>query len=59
MNKTAYEEPMEAKIPTEEAKMSRSEALATHLESGASALAGFAGSGANSGREEFSWAPFV
>jgi hypothetical protein len=33
---------MDAKLPMEEAKMSRSEALATRLEAGASALAGFA-----------------
>jgi hypothetical protein len=42
MNKTTYEQPMDAKLPMEEAKMSRSEALATRLEVGAFALAAFA-----------------
>jgi hypothetical protein len=42
MNKTTYEQPMDAKLPMEEAKMNRSEALATRLEAGASALAAFA-----------------
>jgi hypothetical protein len=42
MNQTTYEQPMDAKLPMEEAKMSRSEALATRLEAGASALAAFA-----------------
>ena len=42
MNKTTYEQPMDAKLPMEEAKMSRSDALATRLEAGASALAAFA-----------------
>ena len=42
MNKTIYEQPMDAILPMEEAKMSRSEALATRVEAGASALAAFA-----------------
>jgi hypothetical protein len=43
MNKTTYEQqPMDAKLSTEEPKMSRSEALATRLEAGAGALAAFA-----------------
>jgi hypothetical protein len=42
MNKTTYEQPIDANLPVEEAKMSRSEALAARLEAGASALAAFA-----------------
>jgi len=42
MNKTTYEQSMDAELPMEKAKMSRSEALATRLEAGASALAAFA-----------------
>ena len=42
MNKTTYDQPMDARLPMEEAKMSRSEALATRLEAGASALAALA-----------------
>ena len=42
MNKTTYEQPIDATLPMEEAKMCRSEALATRLEAGASALAAFA-----------------
>jgi hypothetical protein len=42
MNKTTYEQPMDAKLPKEEAKIGRAEALAARLEAGASALAAFA-----------------
>jgi hypothetical protein len=42
MKETIYEQPVDAKLPMEEAKMSRSEALATRVEAGASALAAFA-----------------
>jgi hypothetical protein len=42
MNKTTYEQPIDGNLPMAEAKMSRSEALATRLEAGASALAAFA-----------------
>ena len=42
MKETIYEQPVDAKLPMEEAKMSRSEALAARLEAGASALAAFA-----------------
>src|SRR5689334_17510249 len=41
MNKTNYEQHTKADLRTEEAKMSRSEALATRLEAGAAALADF------------------
>jgi hypothetical protein len=41
MNKT-YEQSTDAKLPMEETKISRSEALARRLEAGASALAAFA-----------------
>jgi hypothetical protein len=34
MNKTTYEQTMTAKLPLEEARMSRSEAFATRLEAG-------------------------
>ena len=42
MNKTNYEQPTNADLRMEEAKISRSEALATRLEAGAAALAAFA-----------------
>src|SRR6476646_9828189 len=47
MNKTTYEQPVGGKLPrgeapTEEMKISRSEALARRLEAGAAALAAFA-----------------
>jgi hypothetical protein len=35
MNKTTYEQHMDARLPMKGAKMSRSEALATRLEAGA------------------------
>src|SRR5205807_4053772 len=42
MNKINYEQPTNGGLRMEEAKMSRSEALATRVEAGASALAAFA-----------------
>ena len=42
MNQTIYEQSIDAKVPIEAAKMSRSEVLATRLEAGAAALAAFA-----------------
>jgi hypothetical protein len=42
MTKTTYEETLDVKIPIQETKMTRSQALASRLEAGASAMAAFA-----------------